>query len=135
MVYVANTGNFYNSGDVNSTESKLYLFGPSTAANLGGGITAALNFPVRGDIIFVIAGLTSETVGVSISQDGTNYSAALVVVNAATGVDTANATLGNGTYLLPFLRFGSPMYVKFTKSSTTESAAVACAVPYFPADF
>jgi hypothetical protein len=107
------------------------LFGPSTAAALGGGILT-LPDQVAGSIRFKIAGLTSETINVKIAQADGNYSAALYPIVFTTGLRIATASageMGNGSYILPLLEFGSPKYVKFTKSSTSETAAVAIAVP------
>lgn len=128
MSFQANTNYTFGGQSPDSLDVSYALIGPSTAANLGGGIFT-LPDGVNGDIKFTIASLSTETIGVTISTNGTNYSAALIVVNAATGKDTANATLGNGTYALPLLRFGSPKYVKFTKSSTVDTGTVAVAVP------
>jgi hypothetical protein len=105
-------------------EAQIALFGPSTAANLGGGIfTIAENS--SSDIKFTIASLSTETIGVTISNDGTNYSAALRPIVDSTGKVAANATLGNGAYTLRKADIGCPKYVKFTKSAAVDTGTVA----------
>ena len=128
MPYQPNHNDATQTADVRVGSVAYTLFGPSAAANLGSGVFT-LPDAVSGDVEFKILGLSTETIGVTLSMDGTNYSAAQKVVSASTGLDTANATLANGTYKLPILRFGSPKYVKFTKSATTDVAAVAVCVP------
>ena len=129
MPHVPNIALAVNPADCGVGLSQLSLIGPSTAANLGGSNIVAVPYNQSGDILFRIAALSTETIACQISNDGgNNYSAALIVVNATTGVDTANATLANGYYVLPMLRFGSPSHVKFTKSSTVDSCAIAVSV-------
>ncbi len=97
-----------------------------TAAALA---TFTLPDDVNGDIDFELVGLSSETVGVTISDDGTNYSAALKPFDIANGVIVSAATLAAGRFRLRIQDFGTPKYVKFTKSSTSETCAVGLAAP------
>lgn len=127
MSYQPNSNLFMNPAKVRSTATTLAIFGPSTAANMGGTVFTVPD-NATGDIDFIVKWLSSETIGVTISDDGTNYSDALIPVVATTGLDAAAATLGNATYTLEILRFGSPKYVKFTKSSTSETCTIACCV-------
>lgn len=121
-----NVNLFGNSSEPIGSAVYVVLFGPSTAAALGGGI-ATIPDDVNGDIEFQIEGLSSETMGVTISDDGTNYSAALKPFDVTNGVIVSAATLADGKYRLPLKDFGTPKYVKFIKSSTSESVAVALA--------
>lgn len=111
----------------------------SAAANMGNSygnhpnttVNGVFTVPdgVSGDIIFKLLGLSAETVGVTLSADGTNYSSAIIPVVATTGLDAAAATLSDGLYVLPLLRFGSPKFIKFTKSSTSSLAVITAMVP------
>ena len=131
MSFPGNLAPFINTANPRLASGVHALY-QGTAAATG---TFSCSDGVTGDIEFRIAGLSGETVGVTISWDGTNYSAALKPIDMATGLDAAAATLGNGVYSLPMKRFGSPRYVKFTKSSTSETVAVMVvafyAVPSF----
>jgi len=122
-----NVNSFGNTAEPIAANAGLGLFGPSAAAALGGNVFSVPN-DCAGDIVFQIAGLTGETVGVTISFDSTNYSAALKCYDVATGLIVA-ATLTNGTFKLPIRDLGTPQKIKFTKSSTVEVAAVAVAAP------
>ena len=121
-----NTNYSINTSDKVVAIANVKLLGPTASATMG-----AFTVPdgVMGDIDFVIGGLTTETVTVAISQDGTNWSAALKPVQGATGKDHPTTTMTTGYYTLPVLRFGSPKFVKFTKSAAVEVASVAVAVP------
>lgn len=87
------------------------------------------------DLLITLAGLTSETVAVTYSHDGTNFVAIGNVIDTTTGKDTTGATLANGTYSIPVARFGNFKHIKLTKSSTSESLSAAVSVasldPYF----
>jgi hypothetical protein len=61
--------------------------------------TVRLAINGAGAVMFMVSGLTSETIAVTALIDGTNESAALGVVNTA-GVYSAASALGNGTYRL-----------------------------------
>lgn len=83
---------------------------------------------------FEVLGLTGETVGVTLSSDGTNYGAALStgsILDLGTGLTVTAATLGNGSYelMLPFPTFQK---LKITKSSTVETCSVALAALLVP---
>jgi len=123
-----NVNSFGNAAEPIAANLGVALFGPSAAAALGGGVfTVPENH--NGDIVFQIAGISSETMAVTVSYDGTNYSAALKPFNITNGVIVASADLAAGKYSLKVKEIGSPRYVKFTKSATTEVGAVAIAVP------
>jgi hypothetical protein len=85
---------------------------------------------VCGDILVSLIGLSSETMYIYMSADGTNYSAALLPIDDVTGLDTTAAELTAGRYRFPILRFGSPKKLKFVKSSTSELVVVVAEVPY-----
>ena len=85
---------------------------------------------VSGDILVSLVGLSSETMYIYMSEDGTNYSAALLPIDDVTGLDTTAAELTAGRYRFPMLRFGSPKKLKFVKSSTSELVVVVADVPY-----
>ena len=85
---------------------------------------------VCGDILVSLIGLSSETVSIYMSADGTNYSAALLPIDDVTGLDTTADTLGVGRYRFSVLRFGSPKKLKFVKTSTSELVVIVAEVPY-----
>ena len=122
-----NVNLFGNTSEPIGSAVYVILFGPATLANMGGGI-ATIPDDANGDIEFQIEGLSSETMAVTISDDGTNYSASLLPFDVTNGVIVAAATLADGKYRLPLKDFGTPKYVKFTKSATSESVAVALGV-------
>lgn len=104
----------------------LRVAGPATSAALG---TAQFPDGASGDLEIVLGGTTTETFSVTISNDGTNFSAPLKLVQAATGKDAPSAALPGGHYTLPVLRFGSPRFVKIAKSAAVETGAAALAMP------
>lgn len=124
----SNLKDFSNSADPIGGHPFVDLLGPSAAANLGGGIVT-IPGSICGNMDFQIEGLSTETIGVTISYDGTNYSAALKPFDRTNGVIVSAATLADGKYRLHFEEYGSPIYVKFTKSATTDVAAVAFGAP------
>jgi hypothetical protein len=67
----------------------------------------------------------AETLELTGSNDGTNYSAALVPFDVATGLPAADATLSEGKYLIP--KNWSFSHYKFTGSSTSDVKTVAFA--------
>lgn len=76
-----------------------------------------------------ISGLTGETIALTGSTDGTNFSASLLPLDFTTTTGTGNyvasAALGNGTYKIPYTwQFSS---YKFVKSNTVETANVTFA--------
>lgn len=82
----------------------------------------------------VIAGLASETIALTGSTDGTNFSAALLpldyTVTTGTGNFVAAATLTNGTFKIPYTWPFS--HYKFLKSSTSDVATVSFSAFTFP---
>jgi hypothetical protein len=79
-------------------------------------------------ICFSISGLTTETIGVVPSFDwssqvaqGTFEANAMAPINCATGLPTATALLGNGTYMFVNTPWRA---LKFTKTSTVEAATI-----------
>lgn len=115
-----------NPSDKVIASSGLILTQPYTLATQG---TFQIPDGAIGDIEFAIQGLTTETMAVTMSPDGVNFSAALKPVLKTTGKDSPTAALTFGYYTLPVLRFGSPKFLKFTKSATVEAAVIAIAVP------
>lgn len=126
MSYQSNSNAFMNTARARTASVYYDLVGPATAAALG---TFTIPDGVSGDIEFEIRGLSSETVSVTMAQGDGNYSANLYPIDESTGLPVSATTLANGRYLLPLLQFGSPKYVKLTKSSTSETAAAALVVP------
>lgn len=109
-------------------------------ADLGGGLKVGVGTPAAiltykvpldsmGHIYFTIANLSSETIGVTYSVDGVNYKAIGLVRVISTGLTNAGTALGNGEYYISMYEAGSPAYIKFTKSATTETGVVAVACP------
>lgn len=77
----------------------------------------------------IISGLGSETIALTGSTDGTNFSASLLPLDYTASTGTGNyvaaATLGNGTFKIPYSwPFSS---YKFVKSSTSDTANVTFA--------
>lgn len=70
---------------------------------------------------FVISGVSTETIGVSFSSDGTNFGAAVRPIDAATGALAAASALAAGTYKLDVAGMG---IVKFTKSAAAETGTI-----------
>jgi len=65
------------------------------------------------------------TIALQVSNDGTNYSAALIPFDVATGLPAADATLSEGKYLIP--KNWSFSHYKFTGSSTSDVKTIAFA--------
>lgn len=99
----------------------LYSFTGTPAA------TGNLNADGASLISFKISGLTSETIALtgSFDQANTIYSAAMKPIDLATGAVAASAALPNGSYVLTNVAFNN---IKFTKSSTSETAVVTVCV-------
>jgi len=73
-------------------------------------------------IAFDVSGLTSETVSITASVDGTNYNAAKCrPISMATGAVPASSDLTNGLFVLDCRPFYS---VKLTKSAASETVLV-----------
>jgi hypothetical protein len=73
-------------------------------------------------IVFNITGLTSETITVTGLVSGTIYTTnALRPIDLSTGTTKAASTMGNGDFMFDNLVFEQ---LKFTKSSTSETAVV-----------
>jgi len=70
-----------------------------------------------------ISNIGAETMAITGSVDGTNFSSALIPIDQSTGRPYASAALGNGTFTLPSnwpFRF-----YKFTKSLAVTAAGVS----------
>jgi hypothetical protein len=72
----------------------------------------------------------SETFELTGSNDGTNYSAALIPFDVATGKVAADSTLSEGKYLIP--KTWSFSHYKFTGSSTVDVKTFAFAALILP---
>ena len=72
-----------------------------------------------------VLSLTAETLALTGSTDGTNFSAALVPISATTGGYFSSAALSTGEYQFPSTWNFS--HYKVVKSSSTDSCAVAIA--------
>lgn len=70
----------------------------------------------------LISGLTTETCGIQLSPDGTNYNGSSIknVIDDSTGAIVAAVTLGNGMFTVP----GPFSGLKLTKSAGAETATV-----------
>lgn len=78
---------------------------------------------------FQISGLTTETIGATLSLDGgTTFSAAIKPQDAVAGATAAAATLGNGTYFLPIGLTADSL--KFTKSAGAETVLITYIVRF-----
>ena len=133
--------NYFSNPSKVRQSNVTYGIWKATAANMGSSTGNHPNLSTAGvftlpdsidsRVLVTIGGLSSETMAITMSNDGTNYSAALLPVDDATGLDTTAATLANGRYRFDTLRFGSPKFMKFTKSSTSETGLVVavCASP------
>ena len=90
----------------NYTISQMPAISAATAALAG---PFAVREAMQGALV-IISGLTSETIAVQISPDGTNY-----------GAPTGQTALGNGTF---FVDLRGAVSYKFVKSAGAETAAV-----------
>jgi hypothetical protein len=70
---------------------------------------------------------TAETITITASSDGVNYSATLLPFDLATGLDHATGALATGNYVLPFRLHSSFQFFKFTKSGAVNTGIVAVA--------
>jgi len=138
MSYQPNENLFMNPAKVR-TSSVCYGVWYSSATDMGHSFYGTSDFStvhgvfatpdgIAGDILVSLVGLSSETIQIYMSADGTNYSAALLPVDDVTGLDTTSATLGAGRYRFAASRFGSPKFLKFVKSSTSEIVVVVATV-------
>ena len=77
-----------------------------------------------------ILGLAAETLALTGSVDATNFSSALIPLNATTGGYYSSATLTNGQYLFP--SNWAFTHYKLTKSSATDTGIIAIAYNTVP---
>jgi hypothetical protein len=91
--------------------------------------TVRLAINGAGAVMFIISGLTAETIAVTALIDGTNETAALGVINTAGTFSQASA-LGNGTYWLVLL--GATNSTVDTELPTAAALADATANPTTP---
>lgn len=77
-----------------------------------------------------ILGLAAETLALTGSVDATNFSSALIPINATTGNYYSSATLTNGQYLFP--SNWAFTHYKLTKSSATDTGIIAIAYNTIP---
>ena len=82
------------------------------------------------DIVFEYITNGTETIELTGSVDGTNFSAALVPFDVATGLLAADATLSEGSYIIPSTWNFS--HYKFTGSSTSDVKTIAFAATVYP---
>lgn len=74
---------------------------------------------------FDLANLGTETVGIKVSFDQTNYSEAPVIRNLSDDTLATTTALGNGTYYIP--KTTPPFGIQITKSSATAVCLFALA--------
>ena len=70
---------------------------------------------------------TAETVSVTASTDGVNYSATLLPFDLSTGLDHATGALATGNYVFKYRMHSPFMFFKFTKSGAVNPCSVAVA--------
>ena len=82
---------------------------------------------VGDELGFIISGLSTETIAVSVSVDTVNFSAPVKPIDTATGVAAAAAALPNGCYIMDVKPWAA---IKFTKSAAVESVTIRMASGY-----
>ncbi len=90
-----------------------------TAADVG-----TVDARTMSEFAFSVTGLTGETVSVTASFDGSTFDTnKLRPINLNTGAVHSSSDLANGIYFFNVQPLG---YLKFTKSSTSETITVRC---------
>ena len=70
---------------------------------------------------------TAETIAITASTDGVNYTGTLIPFDLSTGLDHATGNLATGNYVIPY-RIQAPFnFFKFTKSGAANPCSVAIA--------
>lgn len=70
-----------------------------------------------------VANLSTETLNVKMTTDGTNYSEQLPLQVLSSGALQATTALGNGSYVLP--NSAQPIGIQFTKSAAVDRVFIA----------
>lgn len=92
-----------------------------TAAAVG--TTAAIKTLIS-PLRFITASTGGETIKISASKDGTNYTD-LTPIDESTGLPAASVNLASGTYRIPAKKAGAWVHFKFTKSAAVQAGSVA----------
>ena len=98
---------------------KLYV---ATAAAVG---TTTRPAPFCYGDLLISTNSTAETIAVTASLDGTNYTATLLPFDLSTGLDHATGALATGNYVIPYRVHSSFNFFKFTKSGAVNPSSVA----------
>jgi hypothetical protein len=102
-------------------DPKLTLYVATVAAV--GTLTSPLPLAVGDMKVSVVA--TAETIAITASTDGVNYSATLLPFDLSTGLDHATGALATGNYVLPYRLHSQFQFFKFTKSGAVNPSSVA----------
>lgn len=70
---------------------------------------------------------TAETIAITASNDGVNYSATLLPFDLSTGLDHTTGALATGNYVIPYRLHSAFSFFKFTKSGAVNPSSVAIA--------
>ena len=79
---------------------------------------------IYGDL-YISTVSTAETIAITASTDGVNYSATLLPFDLTAGLDHATGALATGNYKIPYRMHTPFMFFKFTKSGAVNPASVA----------
>ena len=81
---------------------------------------------IYGDMMVSVVD-TAETIAITASSDGVNYSATLLPFDMTAGLDHATGNLATGNYKIPYRLHSAFNFFKFTKSGATNPSSVAVA--------
>ena len=110
---------FANQRKIDDPKLTLYV---ATAAAVGT-LTSPIPYATGDMKISTVS--TAETIAITGSFDGVNYSATLIPFDLSTGLDHPTGNLATGNYVLPY-RLHSPFqFFKFTKSGAVNPSSVA----------
>lgn len=102
-------------------DPKLTLFVQTVAAV--GTLTGSIPYAAGDMKISTVS--TAETIAITGSFDGVNYSATLIPFDLTTGLDHPTGALATGNYVLPYRLHTAFQSFKFTKSGAVNPASVA----------
>lgn len=121
MSTIKGQDNFSNTNKDHACALNLYV---STAAAVGT-LTSPIPYQFGDMKVSVVA--TAETVAITGSFDGVNYSGTLIPFDLSTGLDHATGALATGNYVLPYRLHSAFQFFKFTKSGAVNPSSVAVA--------
>jgi len=121
MATIKGQDNYASGNKDHSVNMTLFV---STAAAVG---TITSPMPYQWGDMKISTVSTAETIAITASTDGTNYSATLIPFDLSTGLDHPTGALATGNYVLPVRIHGAFQFFKFTKSGAVNPSSVAVA--------